>query len=286
MDPGPSSTPLTSIGEQSSLDSTVDEQMTREGGVQLMAALLSKACPPNEPTPTQYRDIVKLPSHIQEEWKTACLDELEALRQRNVFKLCDLPPNRKAIRNRWVFATKSDGRKKARLVAKGFSQVEGIDFDEIFSPVVRYETVRLMLALATLENWTMSALDVKSAFLYGKLNEEIYMEQPQGFIAKGQEHKVFRLLRSIYGLKQAALSWWNELNLSMEKLHFHRIQSDACIFVYKQNNELCIAIVYVDDAIFLGPNCTFVEKLKCEFMDVWDSRDLGEPSEFLGILFS
>jgi hypothetical protein len=88
---------------------------------------------------------------------------------------------------------KTDGHKKARLVAKGFSQVEGIDYDEVFSPVVRFETVRIMFALTALSGWHISGLDVKTAFLYGKLNEEIYMEQPEGFKIKGQEHKVLRL---------------------------------------------------------------------------------------------
>ena len=116
----------------------------------------------------------------------------------------------------------SDGRKKAQLVAKGFSQLEGINFNEIFSPVVRFETVRLMLALSSLEDWHMEAVDVKTAFLYRKLNEEIYMQQPEGFKLRGQEHKVLRLLRAIYGLKQAALAWWKELESSMKRLGFKR----------------------------------------------------------------
>ena len=131
-----------------------------------------------------------MPMQQQKEWKTACHEELEALHQRNVFKLIDHPKGREIIRNRWVFDIKTDGCKKARLVAKGFSQVEGVDFNEVFSPIVHFETVRLMFMLASLEGWHISALDVKSAFLYGKLDKEIYMEQPQGFVVKGQETKV------------------------------------------------------------------------------------------------
>jgi hypothetical protein len=96
----------------------------------------------------------------------------------------------KAIKNGSVFNIKTDGHKKARLVAKGFSQVEGIVYDEVFSPVVCFETVCIMFALAALSGWHISGLDVKTAFLYGKLDEEIYMEQPEGFKIKGQEHKV------------------------------------------------------------------------------------------------
>jgi hypothetical protein len=143
--------------------------------------LLAKAITPSiakDQVPIQFRDIAHLPVQQQAEWKRACRDELEALKKRQVYEIVDLPHGRKAIKNRWVFAIKGDGWKRARLVAKGFSQVEGVDFDEIFSPVVRYETVRLMFALASLEGMYMTGLDVKTAFLYGKLEEEIYILQP------------------------------------------------------------------------------------------------------------
>ena len=163
-----------------------------EGGVQLLQHLLSHRVLEAE-TPKQFRDIKKLSKPLQKAWLKACNEELKSLCKRKVFDLVDLPKGHKVIKNRWVFAEKSDGCLKARLVAKGFSQVEGIDFDEIFSPVIRYETVRLILALGALEYWTFSAVDVKTAFLYGKLDEEIYMEQPEGFKIKGKETKVFRL---------------------------------------------------------------------------------------------
>jgi len=103
--------------------------------------------------------------------------------------------------------TKTDGRKKARLVAKGFSQVEGIDFNQIFSPVVRYESISLLLAAAALEWWYIKGLNIKSVFLYGHLDKEIYMEQPEGFKIHGQKRKVLCLRQAIYRLKQAALAW-------------------------------------------------------------------------------
>ena len=134
-----------------------------------------------------------MPSDKQEEWCIACREELDSLRKCKVFDMVDRPKGRKVIKNRWVFDLKSDGQKKARLVAKGFSQVEGIDYDEIFSPVVRYETVQMMLTLTALKDWHISGLDVKTAFLYGELNEELYMEQPEGFKLPGQENKVMRL---------------------------------------------------------------------------------------------
>ena len=107
-----------------------------------------------------------MPKQQQEEWKNACCEELEALRRHDVFELTELPHDRKAIKNQWVFDIKTDGRKKARPVAKGFSQREGIDFDEIFSPVICFETVRIIFTLAALEGWHISALDVKTVFLW------------------------------------------------------------------------------------------------------------------------
>ena len=168
--------------------------MAQEGGAPLINFLLTKAIPPHECDAllsTQsvqdwtFQDILQLPIAERKEWKAACHEELESLRAQHIFELTGLPKGRKVVKNRWVFDVKSDSRKRARLVAKGFSQVVGIDFNEIFSPVVRFETMRLMLALTSLEGWHMEALDVKTAFLYGKLDEEIYMHQPEGFKLKG-----------------------------------------------------------------------------------------------------
>src|SRR5258708_19436962 len=100
--------------------------------------------------------------------------------------------------------SKTDGRKKARLVAKGFSQVEGLDYDQIFSPAVRFETVHLILATAALENWTISGVDVKNAYLYGNLDKQIYMEQPEGFRVQNLEHFVIRLKKSLYVLNKSS----------------------------------------------------------------------------------
>ena len=181
--------------------------LAEEGGVQFLNYLLAKAVPHdselfNHPNPREwsFKDILVMPKCQQEEWKAACRQELDSLCAQDVYHLVDPPPGRKIIKNRWVFDIKTDGHKKACLVAKGFSQVEGIDYNDIFSPVVRFETVRLMLTLAAAEGWHMSGIDVKTAFLYGKLDEELYMEQPEGFKIKGKERKVLHLLCTIYGL--------------------------------------------------------------------------------------
>ena len=168
---------------------------------------------------------------------------------------------RKVIKNCWVFDKKTDGCKKAHLVAKGFLQIEGIDFNEIFSPVVRFETVRLMLVLSALEDWHITGLDVKSTFLYGKLDEELYMEQPEGFKMQSQEHKVLQLKHTIYGLKQAALVWWKVLDKSMAALGCTRLQSNSGLFIHKSRNSMVVVIVYVDDVLFMGNDKILVHKL-------------------------
>ena len=116
-----------------------------------------------------------IPEAAQKEWKAACNEEMESLDKCDVFELTDLPEGRKTIGCRWVFDIKGDGCERARLVAQGFSQVEGIDYNELCSPVVQFESVHLMVVLAALHNWYMTGVDICTAYLYGKLDEEIYM---------------------------------------------------------------------------------------------------------------
>ena len=127
----------------------------------------------------------------------------EGLTKMGVWKLVDHPSNHKTIKCRWAYVLKSNGYYKARLVAKGYTQVQGIDYEETFSPVARYESIRYQLTHAALQDWEIKAMDVKLAYLHGVLEEKIYMEQPEGFIAQGEEDKVCKLMCSLYGLKQA-----------------------------------------------------------------------------------
>ena len=156
---------------------------------------------------------------------------MESLDKCDVFEFTNLAKGCKTIGCRWVFDAKGDGCKRARLVAQGFLQAEGVDYNKLFSPVVRFESVRLMLTLAALHNWYMMGVDIRTAYLYGKLDEEIYMCQPKGFIARGQESKVIPLKRALYSLKHAGLAWWKELSNSMKDLGFAHLHSDARIFV-------------------------------------------------------
>ena len=120
-----------------------------------------------------------------------------------LWKLVDHPSNCKTIKCRWTYVLKADGCYKVRLIAKGYTQVQGINYEETFSLVARYKSIQYLLAHAALQDWEIEAIDVKLAYLHGVLEEEIYMEQPEGFIAQGEEDKVCRLVHSLYGLKQA-----------------------------------------------------------------------------------
>ena len=169
------------------------------------------------------------------------------------------------------------------MVAKGFTQVYGIDFEETFSLVAWFETVRILLALAALEDWDIESLDVKTAYLYGKLNEEIYMDQPEGYIKKGQEKKVCCLLKSLYGLRQSVLQWNKELHKSLLDLGFTCTRLDAGVYFKFDGTDITLVVIYVNDVLFMESNPKLVKEEKGKFIKVWESRNLGEAKEYLGM---
>ena len=141
-------------------------------------------------------------------WKEAINDEVESILQNHTWELVDLPPSSKPLGYKWIFNKKmkaygSIDKYKARLVIKGYKQKEGFDYFDTYSPVTRISFIRMLIAIAAIHNLEIYQMDVKTTFLNGDLDEEIYMEQPEGFIVPGQENKVCRLVKSLYGLKQA-----------------------------------------------------------------------------------
>ena len=163
-----------------------------------------------------------------EKWLVVSKEEYDNLIEMGTWKLVSLPSDKRPIKCRWRYVIKANSRFKARLVPKGFTQVQGIDYEETFSPVLRYESIQYILAHAALLDWEIEAMDVKTAFLYGELKEEIYMEQPEGFLVKEQEKKVCKLVKSIYGLKQAGRVWYKLMADTLRrKLGFEWIPSDA-----------------------------------------------------------
>ena len=143
----------------------------------------------------------------KQSWLKAMHEEINSLNKNKTYDLVELPKGKKVLRNKWVFKLNKDGDKlvkyKARLVVKGFSQKQGIDFDEIFSPIVKMSSIRVVLGLVANLDLELKQLDLKTAFLHGDWKEEIYMDQLEGFKVKGKEHMVCKLKKSLYGLKQA-----------------------------------------------------------------------------------
>ena len=221
-------------------------------------------------------------------WRAAVQDEYDSLMENKTWSLVELPKGRKAIGCKWVFRIKrnADGsvdRYKARLVAKGYSQVEGVDYSETFAPVAKMTSLRMLLAMAAIEDLELQQLDVKTAFLNGMLEEDIYMEQPEGFVAPGKEQLVCKLERSLYGLKQAPRAWYERLHAHLVKQQFERCAADHSVYVSRKGADFMIVLVYVDDLILASNSPTMLQQFKAVMEAEFKMSDLGEASLFLGL---
>jgi Reverse transcriptase (RNA-dependent DNA polymerase) len=195
---------------------------------------------------------------------------------------------KRVIGLKWVYKLKKDSKgnvvkHKARLVAKGYVQQQGIDFEEVFAPVARIETIRLIIVLAVQRGWLLHHMDVKLAFLNGELLEEVYVTQPPGFKERGSEHKVLRLHKALYGLKQAPRAWNSKLDSTLNSLEFVRCKLEHAVYKRKQGNECIIMGVYVDDLIITGSSESEVAKFKLQMKEKFRMSDLGLLSYYLGI---
>ncbi|KAL6336690.1 hypothetical protein AAG906_036004 [Vitis piasezkii] len=200
-------------------------------------------------------------------WVDAMRDEMESLHENHSFELVKLPKGKRALKNRWVYRVKqeehtSQPRYKARLVVKGFNQKKGIDFDEIFSPVVKMSSIRVVLGLAASLDLEIQQMDVKTAFLHGDLDKEIYMEQPEGFVLKGKEDYVCKLKKSLYGLKQAPRQWYKKFESVMGEQGYRKT-TDHCVFVHKFS---MMILLYC---------CSIIDNLKKRLSKSFAMKDLG-----------
>jgi len=223
-----------------------------------------------------------------ENWRHAMLDEFTSIEVNDTWELVDPPPGVRPIGLKWVFKTKRDEaglvtKFKARLVAKGYVQRQGIDFDEVFAPVARLESVRLLLALAASEGWAVHHMDVKSAFLNGELLEDVYVEQPPGFVVKNQEKKVLHLIKALYGLRQAPRAWYSKLDESLIKLGFTRSTSEHAVYLRGAGARRLIVGVYVDDLVITGGNPGDISIFKEEMKATFRMSDLGLLRYYLGL---
>ncbi|GJT12879.1 retrovirus-related pol polyprotein from transposon TNT 1-94 [Tanacetum coccineum] len=197
-------------------------------------------------------------------WRQAMEEEIKSIEKNDTWELTTLPKGQNAIGVKWVYKAKKNAKGevekyKARLVAKGYKQKHGIDYKEVFAPVARLETIRMIIAIAAQHKWKIHQMDVKSAFLNGLLEEEVYVEQPEGYVAKGQEGKVLRLKRALYGLKQALRAWNTRID------------------------NILLACLYVDDLIFIGNCQSMIDDLKKSMTREFEMTDIGLIYYYLGI---
>ncbi|GAA0142710.1 transmembrane signal receptor [Lithospermum erythrorhizon] len=225
----------------------------------------------------------------EQEWVKAMKEEMNSLEKNKTFILVDKPPGQIFLKNRWVYKIKigEDNikpRYKARLVVKGFGQRQGIDYEEIFSPVVKLTSIRVILGLVAHLDLEIEQLDVKTAFLHGDLEEDIFMEQPEGFEVKGKEHLVCKLEKSLYGLKQAPRQWYKKFDSFMGEHGFTKTLIDHCVFIKRlSNNDFVILLLYVDDMLIVGKNMNTIKELKCQLSKAFEMKDLGSARYILGM---
>ena len=205
-----------------------------------------------------------------------------------VWNLVDLPNGARTIECKWIFKKKTDmdGNvqiHKARLVTKGFRQVQGIDYNETFSPVAMLKSVRINLAIDAYFDYEIWQMDVKTTFLNGNLEEDVYMIQPEGFVDPKNASKVCKLQKSIYGLKQASQSWNIRFNEVVKAFGFVKNEKEPCVFKKFSGSSIVFLIFCVDDILLIGNDIPMLEVVKDSLKNSFAMKDLGEATYNLGI---
>ncbi|GJT58407.1 putative ribonuclease H-like domain-containing protein [Tanacetum coccineum] len=223
-----------------------------------------------------------------ESWVEAMQEELLQFKLQQVWVLVDLPNGAKVIGTKWVYRNKKDERgvvvrNKARLVAQGHRQEEGIDYDEVFAPVARLEAIRLFLAFASYMGFIVYQMDVKSAFLYGTIEEEVYVSQPPGFVDPDHPKKVYKVVKALYGLHQAPRAWYATLSTFLEKHGYRRGTIDKTLFIKKDKKDIILVQIYVDDIIFGSTKKSWSDEFEALMKGRFQMSAMGELTFFLGL---
>ena len=225
---------------------------------------------------------------VDDNWIIAMQEELNQFERNNVWKLVEKPENYPVIGTKWVFRNKLDEhgiiiRNKARLVAKGYNQEEGIDYEETYAPVARLEAIRMLLAYASIMDFKLYQMDVKSAFLNGLIQEEVYVEQPPGFEIPDKPNHVYKLQKALYGLKQAPRAWYERLSNFLLEKEFSRGKVDTTLFIKRKHNDILLVQIYVDDIIFGSTNDSLCKEFSLDMQSEFEMSMMGELKYFLGL---
>ena len=220
------------------------------------------------------------------DWKDAMQKEYDALMQQGTWVLVDPPPNVHVIDTKWIFRvkTKGDGtfeRFKARLVARGFKQIEGLDYDETYAPVGRYTTSRILLAMACEKDWEIHQMDVDTAFLYGEIEEEIYISQPEGF--EDGTPRICRILKALYGLKQSPRQWNKKLHEQLLEMGWIPSLLDPALYHLYNGKDEAHMLTYVDDLLICCSSLELLARIKQGLTQAFKMKDLGEASYYLAL---
>ena len=216
------------------------------------------------------------------------VEEMKSIEKNRTWEMMELPKGKNAIGLKWVFKTKytADGslqKHKYRLVATGYAQQYGVKFEETFSPIARFETVRLVLAQDAQLKWQVYQFDIKSAFLNGDLQEEVYVTQPESFIKEGNETKVSKLKKALYGLKQAPRAWYSMIDGYFQENGYIRSENKPTLYVKKEGNDFIIVCLYVDDIIYSSSFGSLVDNFKSQIMNEFEMSGMVLLHYFLGL---
>lgn len=215
-------------------------------------------------------------------------EEIGAIEKSKTWELVNLPEGKYAIGVKWVYKTKSNAegkidRHKARLVVKGYKQQQGKDYDETFAPVAGMETVRIVLFIAAQHKWKIYQMDSKFAFLNGVLKEKVYVEQPPGYEVEGQEHKVCKLKKAFYRLKQALRAWYSRIDAYLIENGFDKCDGEPTLYIRENDGKIRIVVLYVDDLIFTSNGSFLIADFKAVMKSEFEITNLGFLRYFLGI---
>ncbi|KAG8483801.1 hypothetical protein CXB51_022649 [Gossypium anomalum] len=218
------------------------------------------------------------------------IDEMESLHKNKTWDLVKLPKGKKTVRCKWVFKKKEgtsgveEPRYKARFVVKGYSQILGVDFTDVFSPVVKHSLIRALLGIVAMHNLELEQLDVKTAFLHGELEEDIYIQQLEGSTVSEKEDYVCLLKKSLYGLKQSPRRWYKRFDSFITSHDFKRSSFDSCVYFKKNSDDSFVyLLLYVDDMLIAAKDKGEIRKVKAQLSEEFEMKDLGPAKKILGM---
>jgi hypothetical protein len=246
------------------------------------SSYMALMCDLLEKEPTCFEEAIQ-----KKEWANAMTKEYQSIIKNDVWEIVPRPNSKDVVSSRWLFKIKhaADGsieKYKARFVARGFSQKEGIDYEETFTPIARYTSIITIIALAAKMKWKLHQMDIKTAFLNGVIEEEVYIEQPQGFEVEDRKSHLYKLKKALYGLKQAPRAWYGRIDNFLTSLGFTKSKVDSNLYFKVMNDEPVILLLYEDD-LFLTGEEKLITECKKRLASEFEMKDLSLMHYFLGL---